>query len=274
MNPTAALRPNRTLAKLRAGQSAFGTLSLLPEPSLPELIGASGYDFYVIDTEHAAIDGQDLVHVIRACHAAGVTAIVRVRHVEEKELLWILDSGAEGLMVPLIEDAETARRAARLTHYPDEGERTLCSATRAAAHGAFRSDFAPYLAHSNQNVMLVGLIETPRGLENIDQIVREDIDVFCVGRGDLSLKMGYGYAPRHPSVMEAAKRILQAAIDAGKEGSVVAYDLEDAEYWMRFGCRFVIYSQPEMVLASFYTDGITQLNELAGRISPATAARV
>lgn len=253
------LRSNRALSRVRSGAPAFGTLSLLPEPSLPELVGAVGYDFFVIDTEHAADDGQDLVHMIRACEAADITPIVRIRHIEEKEILWILDSGAQGLMLPLLESAEMARMAVTLSHYPPMGSRTLCSASRSAGHGAYRSDLKPYLEHSNSNVLLVGLIETPLGIENLHEIVREDIHVFCVGRADLSLKLGYPYAPQHPEVVDATKRILEVVLAAGKDGGVVAYSAEDAESWMSFGCRFIIYSQPEIVLANAFAEVLGHL---------------
>jgi 2-keto-3-deoxy-L-rhamnonate aldolase RhmA len=259
MTAASSLVTNRTKARLEESRPAFGTLSLIPEPSLPEIIGAVGYDFFVIDTEHAADDGQDLVHMIRACEAARITPIVRIRHVEEKEILWVLDSGAQGLIVPLLEDGETARRAVEFSHFPTAGSRTLCSASRAAGHGAYRQDLRPYLEHSNENLLLIGLIETPRGIENLTEILREDIDVFVVGRADLSLKLGYPYAPHHPKVIDAAKKILEAALAAGKEGGVVAYDAEDAERWMRFGCRFIIYSQPEIVLSTSYRTALETL---------------
>ena len=72
------IRENRTKARLRAGEVAIGTLSLLPEPGLPEIAGAAGLDFFVIDMEHVAIAGQDVTHMTRAAQAAGTTAIVRV----------------------------------------------------------------------------------------------------------------------------------------------------------------------------------------------------
>lgn len=247
---------NQTLAKLRAGEVAIGTLSLLPEPSLPELVGAIGYDFFVIDTEHVANDGQTLVHSIRGAQAGGVTPIVRVRYVEEKLLLWTLDSGAQGLMLPLVNDAATARRAVELTHYPPDGEKTMCSATRTFGHGAYRRDLRPYLENSNRELLLIALLETPEAIDNAAEIAAEGIDVFCIGRGDLSVKMGIPYGPSHPEVVAATERALRAVIDAGKVASVVAYDLEDAKRWIDFGCRFIMYSQPEMILATHYLNSL------------------
>ena len=269
MESSRTMAQNRTKNVLRSGGVAFGTLSLLPEPGLPEIVGAAGYDFFVHDTEHVANDGQHLVHGIRASQAAGVTPIVRVRYVEEKTLLWVLDSGVGGVMVPMVNDAQTARRAYELTRYPPMGERTLCSATRAAGHGAYRRDFVPFLETANDEMLVIALLETPEAAANVEQIVREPIEVFIVGRGDISLKMGHRYAPRHPEVTEVTKRMLDAAMKADKVAGVLAYDVEDAREWIDFGCRFMIYSQPEMILSNHYIDVLSDL-KAAAEARPAT----
>lgn len=266
------MKVNGTKERMRRGETVFGTLSLLPDPALPEIAGAAGYDFFVIDTEHVAVDGQDLVHMIRACQAADITPIVRTRHVEEKLLLWTLDSGAQGIMVPMLDTVATAELAHDLTHYPPAGRRTLCSANRAAAHGVYRSNLAPYLEHQNDQMLLIGLIETPEAGAQIRGLAQSPIDVFCVGRGDLSLQMGFPYAPRHPEVRERSRRILSEVLDAGKIASVLAYDVEDALDWMDFGCRCIVYSQPEIILSNHYVDAIAALRMAADTAAPAEVA--
>jgi 2-keto-3-deoxy-L-rhamnonate aldolase RhmA len=255
-------------SRVLAGETVFGTLSLVPEPALAEIAGACGFDFYVTDTEHAALDGQGLAHVIRAARSAGISPLVRVRHIEEKELLWTLDTGPDGIVIPLVEDAETVRLAHDLTHFPPEGRRTLCSASRAAWHGARRGDgFVDYLRESNEKTLLIGLIETPEGIENLDAILAEEIDVVFVGRSDLSLKMLHTYGPRHPDVTAAAHDVVERAIAAGKAAAMLTYDLEDARYWLDAGCTVLIYSQPEMILSNHYRE---VLGALQGSVAAAT----
>lgn len=246
------LRKSRIRERWRAGEPALGSLTLVPEPSLTELVGTAGFDFMVADTEHAAADGRTVENMIRAAHAVDMAGLVRVRHIEEKTLLWVLDSGADGIMLPLVDSPQTARAAYRLTRYPPLGDRTLCSATRVAGRGAYRSDFAPFVEHVNSELVLIGLLETPEACDRAKEIAAEGIDVFCVGRADLSLKMGLTYAPRHPRVVDVTKRVLNDVMEAGKVAGVLAYDLDDARGWLDFGCRFVIYSQPEIVLADVY----------------------
>ena len=267
------LKQNRTKRVLDEGGVAFGSLSLLPEPAIGELLGATGYDFLIIDTEHVSVAGRDVEGAIRGCEAAGVTPLVRVRRVDETHILPVLDAGAQGIVVPLVESRAAADAAVALTRFPPVGSRTLCSATRAAGHGAYRGDLTRYLEHANRETLVVGLIETPEGVARAEEIVRSDLDVFFVGRADLSLHMGLGYAPSHPDVVEATRRVLGAALAAGKAAAIIAYDLAQAAEWLSFGCTFVVYSQPEMVLTDFYRTGRGELGKLAATSRPAATSR-
>ena len=245
-------RRNRVTSTLREGKIALGSLTLLQEPAIGEILGGIGYDFLIIDMEHAGADEQTVLTMVRACEAANVTPLVRLRRVEEKELLWALDTGAGGVVLPMIETAEDAREIFRLSHYPPVGDRTLCSAARASGHGTQRHDFGKFLEWSNDSIATVCLIETPRGLENVEAIIAEGIDVLMLGRGDLSVKMGLGYAPNHPSVLAAARDFVRRVADAGAVAGVLAYTAADAREWIELGARFIVYSQPEMVLSDTY----------------------
>ena len=134
-------RPSRLAEVLRDGGVALGSLTLLQEPAIGEILGALGYDFVVPSTPRPTS---------RACWRWSgrpawrrATPLVRLRRIEEKDLLWLLDSGAGELVLPLVETGAQAVEAARLTHYPPVGDRTLCSAARAAGHGTARGRLRP-----------------------------------------------------------------------------------------------------------------------------------
>jgi 2-keto-3-deoxy-L-rhamnonate aldolase RhmA len=258
----ALLRPNRTKKLLAEGGVAFGSLSLLPEPAIAETLGATGYDFLVIDTEHVSAADHEVEGMVRACEAVGITPLVRARGVDEGQILRCLDAGAQGVVVPLVDSRATADAVVSMARFPPLGRRTLCSATRSAGHGAYRTDLTGYLDHVNRETLVVALIETPDGVARAQDIVESEIDVFFVGRADLSLSMGLGYQPNHPDVVEASRRVLGAALDAGKVAAIIAYDLEQAAHWLDFGCTFIIYSQPEMVLTEYYRAGRAALDAL------------
>lgn len=247
-------QPNRVLRSLRENRVSLGTLTLLQEPAVAEIVGSLGYDFLVIDTEHAAADEQTVLAMVRAAEAAGATPLIRVRHAEEKELLWALDTGAGGVVVPVVETAEQAARAVDAAKYPPVGHRTLCSAARAAGHGTRRHDFTTYLEWSIANTLVIGLIESVKGLNNLPGILKTGIDVVWPGRADLSMDMGLGYAPSHPDVLRVAELVVKQAVAAGKHAGVLAYSVEDARRWIDLGARFVVYNQPEMMLSDAYRE--------------------
>jgi 2-keto-3-deoxy-L-rhamnonate aldolase RhmA len=246
-------RTNRIVSALRGDNAiALGSLTLLQEPAIGEILGAIGYDFLIVDMEHAGADEQTVLAMVRACESANLTPLVRLRRVEEKELLWALDTGAGGVVLPMVETPEQAREIVRLTHYPPRGDRTLCSASRAAGHGTQRNDFGKFLEWFNDSIITVCLIETPTGLGNLESIVAEGVDVLMLGRGDLSLKMGFGYAPNHPAVLAAARDFVQRVVAAGGTAGVLVYSAQDAREWIALGARFIVYSQPEMLLSDSY----------------------
>lgn len=245
--------------RLATGEAAFGTLSLIPEPALLEITGNLGYDFFIIDTEHTASDGRLVEELVRAGSGAGLSPLVRTRHLDEKELLWTLDCGAGGIVLPLLEEPEAAARFARMCRYPPDGDRTVCSGTRAASWGARRGDFTDYIDEANSGILTVGLIETPMGVERIDELVKEDVDVFFMGRADLAMKMGLHYAPEHPDVAIATEKVMHAVMAAGKVAGVLTYSVEDAHRWLEFGCRFIVFNQPEFILANAYQTALQSL---------------
>ncbi len=93
----ALLRTNRTKQRLAEGRVAVGCLSLLLEPAVAEVLGATGYDFLIIDTDHVSAAGRDVEQTVRACEAVDVTPLVRARRVDEAEILLTLDAGAQGM---------------------------------------------------------------------------------------------------------------------------------------------------------------------------------
>jgi len=252
-------RPNHIITSLKQGRIALGSLTLLQEPAIGEILGANGFQFLIIDMEHAAASEQTVLAMVRSCEAANVTPLIRLRRVEEKELLWALDTGAGGVVLPMIETAEQAREIMRVTRYPPRGERTLCSAARASGHGSQRHDFGKFLHWFNDSIVTVCLIETPEGLKNIESIMAEGIDVAMLGRADLSVKLGLGYAPNHPDVLKMAHEFVERVVAAGATAGVLAYSPQDALQWIERGARFIVYSQPEMMLSDGYRNAREQI---------------
>ncbi|TQJ30740.1 HpcH/HpaI aldolase/citrate lyase family protein [Microbacterium sp. SLBN-146] len=250
---------NKVVAALEGGGVALGSLTLLQEPAIGEILGQCGYDFLIIDTEHAGADEQTVLAMVRGSQAVGLTPLVRLRNADPKQILWALDTGAGGIVMPTVESGEAARALVEAAYYPPRGRRTVCSASRAAGHGTARRDFGRYLEWASANVVTIALVETRRGMEALDDILSSGIDVVMLGRADLSLDMGFGYAPWHPEVVAASELVVEKALEAGVVPGVLAYSPAEAKEWMDRGVRFVAYSQPEMILSDVYQRGISEI---------------
>ncbi|MBS1879477.1 MAG: hypothetical protein JST31_08190, partial [Actinobacteria bacterium] len=109
---------NSTKAKLRNGETVLGTFVFLGDPAVVEIAALAGFDFVIIDSEHAPRGPEAIEGMIRAAEARGITPIVRVSRTDEKEILRALESGAQGIIVPQLESGEQAAEAVAATRYP------------------------------------------------------------------------------------------------------------------------------------------------------------
>ncbi|KRE71147.1 HpcH/HpaI aldolase family protein [Arthrobacter sp. Soil762] len=198
----------RTLARLFAGPGAVGLYCSLTAPSAVEMIGHAGFDFVILDTEHALVGDSELAALLRAAEAAGLDALVRVPEGDHGAILRALDAGAAGVVVPHVRcraDVDAAIRAAR--YFPD-GMRSL-GGGRAADYGV--GDPREVLRRANAEVVVAVLIEDREGVEAIDEILTGGgVDVVLPGPGDLSQSYGVPWETRHPLVRAAVETIHEA----------------------------------------------------------------
>jgi 4-hydroxy-2-oxoheptanedioate aldolase len=252
-------------AALRSGRPVIGTLTLMSDPWVVEIAGNAGLDFIIIDMEHAASDYSDVENLLRAAEAADIAPLIRVPELGRKSIGRVMDSGAEGVVLPLVEDAQEADALRSLMAYPPRGTRTTCSMVRASERGLFRESFRHYVERVNDESLAVALVETATGVQRIDEILRADIDVVFLGRSDLSADLGLYYDVDNPRVIEMCEDVLaKTATHDDRWVGILAYSLADAEAWLRRGCTFVVYSQPEFVLASTYRASLEHLRAFSG----------
>lgn len=186
----------RTLKeRLRAGEVCVGTHTYSASAANVEIIGRAGFDWVLVDCEHAPVGPYDtlvLENLLRAADLSGATPLVRVPENNETMIMKVLDSGAAGIVVPHVNDAASARRAVAATRYPPQGTRGTCSNTRATGYySSVASKGDRYWAEANEKVIVVALVEEFRALENIEEIVSvPGIDVIYIGARDLTMSMG------------------------------------------------------------------------------------
>jgi len=255
---------NRTKARLRRGEPVVGTFVYLNDPAVVEIIGSAGFDFVIIDTEHVARQGAVVENLVRAAELSDVTPLIRVHENNEKTILRALETGAQGLVIPFVESADDVRRALRAMHYPPEGERGACYYTRASSWGSQGADFADYAQECNRELLLVGLIESAAGVENIAEIVDAGLEVPFVGRRDLCASLGV-MDIHHPDVRAAVDRVYQVACGRQEQwAGILSYDPEEDRMWRAQDVRFFCHSIDVAVLAKTYAERAQELHEAVG----------
>lgn len=180
-----------------------------------EIMAQQGYDSVCIDMQHGMIDHQACVDMLRAMRASGVTPLVRAAWLEPAAVMKPLDAGALGIICPMIESADDARRLVSYARYAPEGARSIGPTRAIFAHGA------DYPTQANAAVLCIAMIETARALDNLEDIVAvEGVDAVYVGPSDLTLSLHRGRLPagfdrEEPEMIEAIRRVLDAAHAAG-----------------------------------------------------------
>ncbi|KAA9392931.1 aldolase [Kocuria coralli] len=204
------------IRRAKAGETTIGYWTVLDSPVSAERLALAGYDYVAIDGQHGLLGYSGILANLMAIDAAhGPAGIVRVEANDAAVIGQALDAGARGVIVPLVNDAEDARKAVRAARYPSRGLRS---------YGPMRSGLriGPVPAESDDSVLLLVMIETPEGLENVEEICAvEGIDGVYVGPSDLCLAVG-GRFPNDPEVADAFNAALARVLEAARGAGVVA----------------------------------------------------
>lgn len=227
---------NTIKQRLSEGRAAWG--SALPDASdiMAKLSVNTGIDFLWIDLEHRPYTAHEVRWVPVICRMAGCAAMVRVPGVDP---LWIkkaLDIGANTIMVPQVDTAEQARAAVEYCKYPPEGSRGVSPLWTVFLD----VDWMDYLPAANEETAVVLQIESPEGLENLDEIAQvEGIDVMFAGPQDLAASLGHIGQPGHPEVRALLEEFPARVAAFGKPAGITDVGIEAAERWYDCGYRFI-----------------------------------
>jgi len=221
-------------ARLRAGESLFGTFLKTPTHHAAEILGSAGYDFIVIDEEHAPINRESIDTIVLAARARGVAPLVRVGEPTDFNIMAQLDVGAVGVFIPHVDSVEKAARVAAACRYAG-GRRGFSKTGRAGDYGAADTD--AHLAGQDAGTLCIPMIEDPAAIDVIEGIASvEGVGALFVGRGDLSVAMGERSQTAKP-VLVATDKVIAAARAAGKPVIMLATSDEDQAALTAAGVR-------------------------------------
>src|SRR5215218_4538942 len=162
------MRANHVKRRLAAGEPSVGTWLGLPSPEAAEYVATVGFDWLVADSEHNPIDIRTLSEMFGAIAASGVAPMVRIPWNTPENFKRVLDAGAWGIVVPMVNSKEEAERAVEATRYPPAGGRSVGGGRHAISWGGGAEE---YFRAANEEILLVLQIEHIKGVENAQEIL-------------------------------------------------------------------------------------------------------
>ncbi len=197
--------------------SALGTFITLVDPVAVELAGLAGFEFVVIECEHAGLSLETVQNHLRAARARGLGTLVRVPAGDHGFIQRVLDIGADGVLVPHISDATAAALAVSNVRFPPEGHRGMYPNSAAAEFGAHGLAGVRELTQAlNRNTVLAVMIEESSAVDQIEEIAATPgVDLVVVGPSDLSASLGVIGDPKDPRLAAAVGRVFKACREAG-----------------------------------------------------------
>jgi len=237
---------NRLKRALRGDEVQIGLWSCLASPVAAEVVAGSGFDWILLDTEHAPNDVGDIHSQMQAMQGSAVSAVVRPAWNDPVLFKRLLDLGAQSLLVPMVQSAEDAERAVAATRYPPRGVRGVATTTRASRYGRVKD----YLSRASDEICVIVQVETRAALGQIDAIAAVDgVDGLFIGPSDLAADLGHLGDNGHPEVRAAIEDAIGRIRAAGKAAGILAPVEADARHWIDVGCRFVGVGNDAAVLA-------------------------
>lgn len=228
---------NQFKQALTTGQTQYGLWLGLPDPSCAEICASAGFDWLLIDTEHAPYSMQDVLRQLQAIAAYNVSVLVRPVEGNTAIIKQLLDVGAQTLLVPMVDTPEQARQLVQAVRYPPQGIRGLGTSMARAARWNRVSD---YIRQANDQICLIVQAETVAALKNLAAIAAVDgVDAVFIGPSDLSASMGYPGNPSHPDVVTAIEKGFKTILNAGKAAGVLAVDSQLAKSYSEKGASFI-----------------------------------
>lgn len=236
------MRENTVKTRLKNSLPVLGVLSNSTDPTVAELCGFSGLDFYMIDGEHSPVTTAQVQEIVRACEVSNITPLARIRSNDPKLILQYLDAGVMGVMMPGIRTAAEVEAFVRAVKYPPLGNRGL-GPVRSAEYLLGSMNQGEYVAFANEQTLVLPQIEDKEAVDNLDEILQvEGVDGFVIGPRDLAMSMGYHDGPGHEEVKRTIGSVVEKIKAAGLIVGTTAASGDQARALVDRGVLFCLNS--------------------------------
>jgi len=228
--------PNCFRGDLLAGKRLIGCWSALASPISTEVLGLAGFDWILLDGEHAPNDITTFVPQLMALKGSSSAVFVRPPANDPVIIKRLLDIGFHNFMIPMVDSADDARLAVAATRYPPAGIRGVSLSHRSNMFGTVQN----YFSSINDNITVAVQIETVDSVREIDNICAvEGVDAIFVGPSDLAAALGHLGNPNQTEVQEAIRHLFDRARANGKPSGILAGVEADARRYLDMGATLV-----------------------------------
>lgn len=251
---------------LTARRPQVGLWLSMADPYLAEVSATAGFDWLLIDGEHAPNDLRGTLAALQSVAPYRSQPVVRVVAGETPLIKQMLDIGARTLLVPMVDTASQARAVVAATRYPPQGVRGVGSAVGRASRWSARGD---YLDVADDEVCLLVQAETVEALANLEAICDvPGVDGVFIGPADLAASMGHRGQPGHPEVQAAIERAMRVIIARGKAAGTLTSNPELARRYLELGCTFVAVGVDVLLYANTARQLAASFLSEAARVTP------
>jgi 2-keto-3-deoxy-L-rhamnonate aldolase RhmA len=244
------MRPNPLKQKLLSGGSSYGLFAFeFYTPGLPQIAKEAGAEFILYDMEHSGYGIDTIKQQLACCRGLDIVPFVRVPTHQYHFIARVLDAGALGIMVPMVETAQQARDIVSWTRYPPAGRR---GAVLGAAHDDYAGGSVPdKLAAANERCFVMLQVETEVGVASVEEIAAvPGVDSLCIGFLDLSNFLGVPGQWHNPKYLAAVDRIAAAGKKHGRVLGTAAPDEKFAQEYVAKGFRLICFGTDVGLLQS------------------------
>jgi len=236
------MRIKEIKGRLQDGELLLGIFIMdFGVPSIATVMAGAGCDFIIVDMEHSTFTMETVGRIVRAARGSDLPNIVRVPAIERHFISRSLDAGATGVMIPRIESRKNVEDVVEWAKYAPEGDRGVAFGIGHTDYGDFRKlDGVQYTKQANDNLLIVGQIETAKAIENLDEIFSVGgLDAILVGPYDLSTSMGISGQLEHPSMISAIEKIIDKANQYGVILGCYVNDFASGKRWVDAGMKLI-----------------------------------
>src|SRR5882757_8013447 len=256
--PQVTLRSLASTAETKVGTFLFEFAT----PGIGEILKAAGAHFAVLDMEHTGFGFDTVRQVVRYCQAAGLPLVVRVPSQQRHHISRALDTGADGIMVPIVSSVEQAKAVLDAAKYWPDGTRGVALGL-AHERFAMRSEpLVPRLAEQNARTAIILQVEDPRGAAAADQIAAmPGVDMLWLGHNDLSVALDKPGAFNDPDFIAAEQATIAAAKKHKKSAGRLAVDARQAAQFVKLGYDFVSIAGDVWLLQQAFAAGVETIRK-------------